>query len=250
MVEILEKRLNELEKNSIISKIDSNKKNLYFNSICSIFKKVGEYFNIKQEDFFKENRKREMVFPRQLCQYQITEENKRIFNGRKCWSLTAELFRKGHSSVLHNYYEIEESKKLPTSEGKIIREISSLFPEDLLKNLEQTELLSKLNPAERKQFSAMVNNVCGKISFYLNMDQQDLFKCKNLLGTQLCFYKISEENKKIFGHENSLLTASLFKINSESVLYGYYRIDAWRYQNDLDGKKIRKVLSLFREDSK
>lgn len=246
MVEILETRLKEFEKNKTFSEIDSNKKSLYFNSIRDIFKKVGGYFNIKQEDFFKEIGKREIVFPRQLCQYRITKENKKIFEGREYWSLTAGLFKQSHSVVIHNYSGIEESKELPTFEGKIIREVLGLFLAGSLENLEQSELMAKLNSKERKKFSAIVNNVCEKISGYFHIDKQDLFKNKNSLETQLCFYKISEGNKKIFGHENSSLTASLFNTNYESVLYGYYRTDTWKYQDDLDGKIIREVLSLFR----
>ena len=169
MVYILKKRLKELENKKAISTLDPNRKKFYFNSIYDVFKKVGGYFGMEQEDFFKKTKKRKILFPRQLCQYQISEENKKIFNNKKYWTFTAGLFNESHSNIIHSYSEIEKFKKSPTTEGIKIREVLDLFPVNSLKNFEQSKLVEKLSSEKKRQFFETVNNVCGKISLYFNI---------------------------------------------------------------------------------
>lgn len=243
MVDILKKRLKELRKDRAILKIAPDKEDLYFNSTQEVFEKIGGYFNMGPGDFFKKIRKKKTILAYQLCQYQIIEKNKEIFNDHGVWNLTAGLFKNSSPIVMRNYYEIEKSRELPTSEGKIIREVLSLFSGNCLRNLNQSKSREKLNPDE------IVKKVCREMSIYFNLSQQDLFKNKNSLEAQLCFYRITEENKKLSGRENCSLTAKLLNTDYETVLYGYYQIDVLKDQNDSEGKIIKGILNLFKENS-
>lgn len=248
MIKVLEKHLKEFGKSKTISEIDQNRKDIYINSILNVLGKIGRYFNIKESDFLKKIRKSEMIFLCKLCQYQIIEENKKIFNDSEIWNLTARLFKWNPSNVMNAYYEIENFKESPTPKGKKIREVLELFSGDSSVNLKQEKFGTKANPLMVKQFSKIAKEVCGKISAYFNMNQQDLFKNKNSLEIQMCFYKISEENKRFFDCENYSLTADLFNVDYESVICGHYQIDFLKDQNNLEGKIIRGTLSLFKEN--
>lgn len=92
------------------------------NYVCE---KVVEHFGLEKEDLFEKTWKYTIVFPRQLCQYQIIEENKKNF-GNKYPGLIAKFFDTHSLRVMNNYHEIE-NKKISLTEGEEVRKVLGLF---------------------------------------------------------------------------------------------------------------------------
>jgi len=93
-----------------------------------VCEKIANSFSIEKEDLFKKLQVHVIVFPRQLCHYQISEENKKIFDN-EYWALTARLFDTEVSTVRYNYRKIEGWKDLPvpTPECEKVKEVLGLF---------------------------------------------------------------------------------------------------------------------------
>lgn len=115
---------------------------------------------------------------------------------------------------------------------------------DFLKNFNQSELLKKLNLKQKGQLFEMLDYTAEKISCYFNIEKKDLFEGEFGLPRQLGYNRIIKGNKKIFGHKNSSLTASLLEVPYERILFSYHRIEVLKDVYDLEGRTIREVLKL------
>jgi len=93
------------------------------NYVCE---KVARHFDLELEDLFKKTRKYVIAFPRQLCQYQIIEENKKNF-GRKYPILVTEFFETYPKKMRNNCHEIENKRISLTLEGEKVRKVLDLF---------------------------------------------------------------------------------------------------------------------------
>ena len=223
-MELLEARLTEFEKTKKNKMFSSEQREQVYKKANYFISKVSEYFDLSPERLLnKGNKKREIVFPKQLCQHQISKENKKIF-GREYWNLTAFLFRDlSHATVIHSYKLIEFWKDLNSYEGKMIRGFFDSLKEGYVKLVKITK---------EEQFNKTADFVCMTLADYFELKPDDLkkktHKRKIVFPRQIAHYCLGEENKKIFKREHWSLIAKLFDMKGASVIYGYYKINSWK----------------------
>ena len=242
-MELLEARLTEFEKTKKNKMFSSEQREQVYKKANYFISKVSEYFDLSPERLLnKGNKKREIVFPKQLCQHQISNENKKIFK-REYWSLTAFLFRDlSHATVINSYENIEAWKNLNSYEGKAIRGFFDSLKEGYVKPVKITK---------EEQFNKTADFVCRTLADYFELEPEDLKKKtherKIVFPRQIAHYRIAEENKKIFKKEHWSLIARLFDMTDANIKYSYSKINSWKDLSTSEGWEIREALSLFKD---
>ncbi len=238
-------------------------------SVLNVLNNVANHFDIPAEDLVKKTRKAEIKLPRQICHYQNTEDNKRIFDGDEYYGLTGKLYCMNRANIIHNYELVNFQRGEKTPEGKTIREVLNLFNSSGLItksnkynpiNLEKDEPLSRIElDLKDPLFLQKADHVCEVVAKYFGVPKEDFFgeegekkynqKHDILFPKQICHYEISEENLKIFGHINWLLTAKYFGVKDGKIRHGHKNIASWKDLPTLEGKKIRELFALLKNGS-
>ena len=248
-MELLEARLTEFERNRKSRMFSPKQREQVYEKANYFLSKVSEHFDLSPERLLnRENKKRKIIFPKQLCEHQISKENKKIF-GREYWNLTAFLFMNlSHATVIHSYKLIEFWKNLNSYEGKAIRGFFSSLEEGYVKPVKilKEEQFNK----KEEQFNKTADFVCRTLADYFELEPEDLKKKtqkrKSVFPRQIAQYQIAEENKEIFKKESWSLIARLFDMTDAGVMHSYYKIGAWKNLPTSEGWEIRKALSLFK----
>src|SRR3989344_3948288 len=168
-MELLEARLTEFERNRKSRMFSPKQREQVYEKANYFLSKVSEYFDLSPERLLnRENKKRKIIFPKQLCEHQISKENKKIF-GREYWSLTAFLFSDlSHATVKHSYENIEFWKNLNSYEGKAIRGFFSSLEEGYVKPVKITR------EEQFNKFNKISDFVCRTLADYFELEPGDL----------------------------------------------------------------------------
>ncbi len=216
-----------------------------------VLKNVANYFSLKTTELFKNSRLEEIRLPRQIAQYQIYEENKKIFRGGYP-NIIAKLFDQNHSTILNSCKKIDLLKKEKNTEFGEVLELLNFFEipnhNENEKNNGKYDTFPDLEVKLKKsEFCKRFDYILRMASIYFRIPKKNFMK-ESASSLPVCsfFYQIVEENKEIFnGREKYKLIGKKFGVHQTEVRNGYEKINVRKNLNNEEGQKIRNFLNFF-----